>query len=123
MPDQRDLACPPLIAIEVDDLFLVGGEFHRKQLEKLKEKFAFGKWVTLKERPGGAMFNGRRIRQKADGEFQIDMQKFVEERLSEIKLDKGRGTEKKDDASEKAQMRAACGSLNWLSISFPLYNL
>ena len=45
------------------------------------------------------------------------MQKFVEERLSKVKLDKGRATQKKDDASEKekAQMRAACGSLNWLS--------
>ena len=53
-----------MIAIEVDDLFMVGGEFHRKQLEKLKGKFSFGKRVTLKECPEGAMFNGRRIRRR-----------------------------------------------------------
>eukprot|EP00434_Breviolum_minutum_P024807 symbB.v1.2.021909.t1/scaffold1920.1/size100294/3 len=73
-----------MIAIEVDDLFMTGHQVHLQRLELLKKRFVFGKFVTLKECPEGAMFNGRRIRQMEDGEFQIDMQKFVEERLSEV---------------------------------------
>ena len=63
------------------------------------------------------MFNGRRIRQKKDGEFQIDMENFVLERLHEIKLDKGKASCKKDEVTEeeRAAARAACGAFNWLS--------
>ncbi|CAL1132850.1 unnamed protein product [Cladocopium goreaui] len=106
-----------MIAIEVDDLFMVGGEMHSEQMAKLRDRFTFGKWVDLKSTPEGAMFNGRRLRQTAEGEFQIDMQKFIEERLQEVRLEKGRATQKKSEANdtEKSLMRAACGSLNWLS--------
>ena len=69
------------VAVEVDDLFMVGGDSHKRQMEKLKAKFKFGKWVRLKETEEGCAFNGRRIRQLPSGEFLIDMQKFVQERL------------------------------------------
>ena len=106
-----------MIAIEVDDLLMIGNEYHQGQLQKLKERFTFGKWVTLPETEEGAMFNGRRIRQKRDGEFQIDMMKFVEERLHEVELEKGRSSKKKEEVNEveRQKMRAACGSLNWLA--------
>ena len=106
-----------MIAIEVDDLFMVGHRMHLQRLEKLKKRFVFGKFVTLKECPEGAMFNGRRIRQLEDGEFCIDMQKFVEERLFEVPLEKGRASQKKDKATEKerSMARATCGALDWLS--------
>ncbi len=106
-----------MIAIEVDDLFMVGHQVHLQKLEKLKKRFVFGKFVTLKECPEGAMFNGRRIKQLEDGEFCIDMQKFVEERLFEVSLEKGRASQKKDKATEKekSMARATCGALNWLS--------
>ena len=61
-----------MIAIEVDDLLMIGEEEHRKCLEKLQQiqqRHNFGKWVNLKQTPEGAMFNGRRLRQKEDGEF------------------------------------------------------
>ncbi len=106
-----------MIAIEVDDLFMVGHETHLRKLECLKNRFVFGKFVTLKECPEGAMFNGRRLKQLENGEFQVDMQKFVEERLQEVELEKGRRSMKKAEATEeeKSQARAACGALNWLS--------
>lgn len=106
-----------MIAIEVDDLFMVGHEVHLRKLDSLRKRFVFGKFVTLKECEEGAMFNGRRLRQLQNGEFQIDMQKFVEERLQEVPLEKGGRSMKKAEATEeeKTQARAACGALNWLS--------
>ena len=106
-----------MLAIEVDDLLMMGHGKHLERIQKLKEKFVFGKWVTLKELPEGAMFNGRRIKQKEDGEFQIDVEKFVLERMEEIKLEKGRAGQKKEEVTEEERgaARALCGSLNWLA--------
>ncbi|CAL1161943.1 unnamed protein product, partial [Cladocopium goreaui] len=106
-----------MIAIEVDDLLMMGHAPHLEKLKLLKERFVFGKWVTLKDLEEGAAFNGRRLKQKPNGEFQIDMQKYVDERLHEVKLEKGRASQKKEEVneSERAACRAVCGALNWLS--------
>ena len=105
------------IAVEVDDLFMIGGQEHFLQMQKLREKYKFGKWVELMKEKEGCSFNGRRVRQEADFGFQIDMQKFVEERLPTIEISKGRAAMKKEAATpeEVHQARAVCGALNWLS--------
>ena len=105
------------IAVEVDDLFTVGHSKHHEQMDKLQKKYTFGKYVQLRGDEKGASFNGRRIRQQADGGFLIDMQKFVEERLNPINLPKGRASQRKEAATEeeRGQARAVCGALNWLS--------
>ena len=105
------------IAVEVDDLFMVGCEVHRERIAQLRSKFTFGKWVKLQETPEGCAFNGRRIRQLPSGEFLIDMQKFIEERLNGVILQKGRASMKKEPATEEeiSQARASCGALNWLA--------
>lgn len=105
------------IAVEVDDLFTVGHAKHHEQMEKLQKKYTFGKYVPLRGDEKGASFNGRRIRQLPDGGFLIDMQKFVEERLNPINLQKGRASQRKEPVTEeeRGQTRAVCGALNWLS--------
>ena len=105
------------IAVEVDDLFMVGHSRHWKKMEELRSKYTFGKWVWLREAEQGCAFNGRRIRQTQENGYLVDMQKFVEERLSPVKLGPGRASKKKDEATEDevAAMRALCGGLNWLS--------
>ena len=105
------------IAIEVDDLFTVGTAEHHRKMEELQRKFTFGKYMKLKDEAKGASFNGRRIRQEASGEFKVDMQKFIQERLKKVELKKGRASDKKAEADEEeiAQSRAVCGALNWLS--------
>ena len=110
-----------VIAIEVDDLFTVGHRFHHSQMSQLREKYTFGKYVCLQEEPQGASFNGRRIQQYADGSFRIDMQKFIEERLHPVTLEKGRLVNKKAFANEHevSMARATCGALNWLSKEGP----
>ncbi|CAJ1400675.1 unnamed protein product [Effrenium voratum] len=106
-----------VVAIEVDDLFVCGHEVHLEKMRQLRERFKFGKWVSLQEEADGAAFNGGRIKQKQDGSFEVDMQKFVEERLQEVPLEKGRLKDRKAAASleEISGARAVCGALNWLS--------
>ena len=101
----------------MDDLFTVGNGLHRQQMDKLRAKYTFGKYVKLEEEKNGAGFNGRRVVQHADGGFEIDMKKFVEERLHPIELEKGRRAMRKEKATEAevAKMRATCGALNWLA--------
>ena len=105
------------IAIEVDDLFTVGHDEHHKKMEQLKKKYTFGKYVRLRHESDGCAFNGRRIRQRKDGGFLVDMQKFIQERLHPVPLEKGRKTDKKAMANddEVSAARATCGALNWLS--------
>ena len=105
-----------LIAIEVDDLLSRGKGIHLEKMEQLRTLYNFGKWVNLREAPQGAAFNGRRLRMEKDGGIKIDMCKFIQERLEEIPLQKGRKSQKKElvTEEERAQARALCGSLNWL---------
>ena len=105
------------VAVEVDDLFMVWHHRHWKKMEELRSKYTFGKWVWHREAEQGCAFNGRRIRQTPENGYLVDMQKFVEERLSPVKLGLGRASKRKDEATEDevAAMRALCGGLNWLS--------
>ncbi|CAK9094398.1 Putative transposon Ty5-1 protein YCL074W, partial [Durusdinium trenchii] len=105
------------IAIEVDDLFAVGHQEHHEKMKQLRAKYTFGKYVALREEKDGCAFNGRRIRQLPDGGYLVDMQKFVEERLHPMDLEKGRKSQKKEPATpeEVSMARATCGALNWLS--------
>ena len=106
-----------LLAIEVDDILACGKGLHLKKIEELKTLYNFGKWVDLRDSTQGASFNGRRLRVGSKGEILIDMCKFIQERLHEIPLDKGRRSSKKEPVTEteRTQARALCGSLNWLS--------
>ncbi|CAE8734675.1 unnamed protein product [Polarella glacialis] len=79
-----------LIVVEIDDLFTVGHGEQKARLDKLSQRFKFGKYRSIHGDPDGASFNGRRIRQKLDYGFEVDMGKFVKERLSTVKFAKGR---------------------------------
>ncbi|CAK8987801.1 Retrovirus-related Pol polyprotein from transposon RE1 (Retro element 1) (AtRE1) [Includes: Protease RE1 [Durusdinium trenchii] len=99
-----------LLVVEVDDLFGVGDSHFYRQMETLRQRFDFGKFALLEQEPEGAGFNGRRIKQKGD-EFQIDMMKFVSERLHPVKMKAGRASCPKEPATEeeKEAVRAAVG--------------
>ena len=105
------------VAVEVDDLFMIGNEEHESRMRRLKDKYKFGKWVELRKEKDGCSFNGRRIRQEDNGGFLVDMEKFINERLNPIEVEKGRASKKKEEATdeERHAARAACGALNWLS--------
>ena len=105
------------IAAEVDDLFTFGGKLHEEKMQTLQQKFQFGKHEDVINAPNGVGFNGCRVCQFKNFEFEVDMQKFVRERLEPVQMSKGRKADAKQLAndSEVNQMRAVIGALNWLA--------
>ena len=110
----KDSKLAGLLIVEVDDILSFGDEFHYGLMQKLQERFKFGKFKYIDEETEGVGFNGRRIRMSG-ATYLIDMQKFVEERLHEIPLAVGRAQEKNAEATEQERSlaRAAIGSLTW----------
>ena len=104
-----------IVVVEVDDLLCFGNEQHDGKLKELQQRFHFGKFVQLAEEAEGASFNGRRIKCLPGGGYEIDMTKFVTERLQEVELEKGRCKDKEAAATDKeiADTRAAVGALTW----------
>ena len=102
-----------LLVVEVDDLLMMGNKEFFNHMEHLKKRFEFGKFVFIDEQKDGTSFNGRRIRSDGKSGFKIDMQKFVEERLQPVPLQKGRKAEEEATAEEREATRAAVGSLAW----------
>ena len=103
-----------LLIVEVDDILSFGDAYHYQLMEKLQERFKFGKFKYIDQEPEGVGFNGRRIRLK-NNNYLIDMQKFIEERLHEVPLAVGRAKEKDSDATEeeRSSTRASIGALTW----------
>lgn len=101
-----------LVVVEVDDLLIMGTSKFFQRFEGLKQRFEFGKFVKVKEQEEGTSFNGRRIRH-VNGDFMIDVEKFVKERLEPVSLDRGRKAEDPATPEEKERTRAVVGSLTW----------
>ena len=101
--------------MEVDDLFTFGNEAHEGRMAQLRERFRFGKYEVVMHSSEGVGFNGRRVKQLPNYDFEVDMTKFVCERLEPVALGKGRTSDVKELAndSEIAQMTAVIGGLNW----------
>ena len=82
---------------------------------RVQERFRFGKYKGLQQEEQGTSFNGRRIQQSSDFTISVDMCKFVTERLSEVRLARGRKSEPDSPATddERRQTSVAIGSLAW----------
>jgi hypothetical protein len=74
--------------LEIDDVLEFGDEDHRSLMEALEQEIKFGKRVKLKDSNEGIFFAGRRLRQKEDSSFLVDMEEFIHKRLDEVKLEK-----------------------------------
>eukprot|EP00435_Cladocopium_sp_Y103_P071079 s134_g36.t1 len=101
-----------MVAVEIDDLLMFGGEEHEAKMSQLRKRFTFGKVEPLDEK--GANFNGRRLRCIQDTVL-VDMKAFVEERLEKVQLSPQRLKQKHERLTdeETGLVRKVCGSLNW----------
>ena len=104
-----------VIVIEIDDVLAFGYGIHDAALTRLRQKFKPGKFKKLQELADGTTFNGRRIRQAADFQLLVDMEKYVQERLFPMKLERGRRSNPDAEATaeEKQKARAVIGALAW----------
>ena len=71
-----------LVVVKVDGLLTVGNEVRYQVMGALRQELNFGKFKMVQDEASGASFNARRIRQFADYSFELDMAKFIVERLS-----------------------------------------
>jgi len=102
-----------VVEVEVDDLLTLGDEAHFAKMQELQRRFKFGKFKFLDEEQQGVSFNGRRLRMDEHGTYHIDMQKFIEERLREVKLEVGRAAMKEVNAQRKNALMPVIGALTW----------
>ena len=82
-------------------------------MQRPRERFRFGKYKWLQQEEQGTSFNGRRIQQASDFRISVDMYKFVTERLSEVKLARGRRSEP-DSPATNDERRATDESHHWI---------
>ena len=105
-----------IICVEIDDL--LGGGCSPKfydAVQQLRKRYQFGKWKSLMDEP--TEYGGRTIKQHRDYGFQISMTRYLKDKSSEIKLERGRGKDQTAPATpaEITQMRGVVGKLNWAS--------
>ena len=104
-----------IIIIEIDDLLNFGRGVHAEKLAQLQQRFRFGKFKKLQDLAEGTMFDGRPLKQLQDYTLEVDMQKYVIERLAPMHLERGRRSRPDDPATEdeRNRFRGAVGSLAW----------
>eukprot|EP00971_Amphidinium_carterae_P332368 6466496-Amphidinium_carterae.1 len=113
--NKDDKLCGAVI-VETDDLLFggKGGEFRQAMLN-IRESFRFGHWQSLKHQP--ADYSGRRIVQRADFGFEVEMVSYLREKATNIALTRERRQQPTDPLTdeERTQYRGLIGSLTWAS--------
>jgi len=105
------------VLLDVDDLVEAGSPEHRKMMENFYKKYQFGKVLRVKDAgEAGTLVIGRRVRQRADHSFEVDMNDYARDRLQEIKTPRGylSNTAEIDEKMLK-QVQGVVGGINWLA--------
>ena len=91
-----------------DDVADSGNERHRSLMEKLQERFRFGKYRSIRNAEEGT-FNGRKLWQYDDYSVKSSMQEYIEKRVQQIPLSKERAKHLNDAVTEeeRANLRSA----------------
>eukprot|EP00439_Symbiodinium_sp_Y106_P068096 s466_g11.t1 len=101
-----------MILLEVDDFNIAAQPSYEEELlEKLRQRFVFGKWLR-----GEADFNGRRVR-ITDTDVFMHQEKYVLEKLKAIELSKNRRAQKDSPLleGELEAFRSMLCRVSWLS--------
>lgn len=97
-----------------DDVADSGNQRHRKLMEKLQERFRFGKYRSIRNAEGGT-FNGRKLWQYDDYGVKSSMQDYIEKRVHQIPLSRERPNHLTDAVTEqeRAILRSAGMVQHW----------
>eukprot|EP00971_Amphidinium_carterae_P139108 2756919-Amphidinium_carterae.4 len=107
-PETQELA--GIVLLQVDDL-LGGGEHpgFKKAVQKLRERYRFGKWRLLSE---GTEFNGRHLHQMSRSKITVDMKAFLQ-KIAPIPVN----MKQQITPEVVTQYRGLVGSLSWATRS------
>eukprot|EP00971_Amphidinium_carterae_P266178 5279948-Amphidinium_carterae.1 len=98
-----------LMVLLVDDMLEGGGSKHDECMADLKKRFNLGKHVKL-SRPGGALFNGRRLTQDPrDYSIRCSMKDYIDEKMEQLTIPKKKrqATQKKPPKDSEIPLNAA----------------
>ena len=103
-----------VVALHVDDLCMGGDNHFRERVQdKLREMFPFKHWKV-----GKAEFLGKWLEQQNDGSIKVSQEQYASELQSlVISQERRRQKEERVTESERQNMRAALGGINWLVTS------
>jgi hypothetical protein len=101
-----------VVLLDVDDILQGGNQRHAKKMEMLRAKLKFGKWNEA-----GGEYLGRTLTQQPDGEIQVSMRRYVEDKLTSVRLPPQRRKDPKAPLvpAEISQLRGVGGSLQWVT--------
>ena len=111
-----------LLALHVDDLLVAtdGSSETQEAVRLLVDRFPFGEWQKIVERPEGISYCGKEIvleKEKGENVVVLRQRGFVDGRLETIPLSKERKTDL--DAAvtsdEQTDFRSVLGALQWLA--------
>eukprot|EP00971_Amphidinium_carterae_P122614 2427689-Amphidinium_carterae.1 len=106
-----------LMIVLTDDVLEAGDADHCRRVMLLRDKFRFGKYVSLQSTPGGGVFNGRRVYQLPTYEIITSMKDYIETKLEEIVIPKSR---KRDTTvalteAERSSFRGILQKVMWIA--------
>eukprot|EP00439_Symbiodinium_sp_Y106_P072909 s1629_g13.t1 len=107
--------CAGLVLLDVDDFVQNGNDRHQLLMEELRGRFRFGKWREVYNHFGEYL--GRTVRQLADFEIRVDMERYICEKLKPVVLARKRlqdGEDAQLTDHEVSFLRGAAGSLLWV---------
>ena len=111
-----------IIVIHVDDLMIAGQNDPENEalVEKLRQRFPFGEWDKVMNKPSGITYCGKEIRlDDVDGERCIKMSQhhFASGRLELIPIsaDRMKDVEATVTEAERTDFRSVLGALQWMA--------
>ena len=107
--------CAGLVLLDVDDFVQGGNDRHQLLMEELRGRFRFGKWREVYNHFGEYL--GRTVRQLADFEIRVGMERYICEKLKPVVLARKRlqdGEDAQLTDHEVSLLRGAAGSLLWV---------
>ena len=110
------------MVVHVDDLMFChdGSEMGKRVAEKLANRFPFGTWDRVAEKPCGVTYCGKEIRLQSEaGRKQVVLSQdgFIDGRLEEMEVsrERRRRPEMYATEEERGNFRSVVGSLQWLA--------
>ena len=76
-----------------------GGTWHQELYFKMRDKYRFGRYVSIKN-PAGGVFNGRRLVQKDGCSIFATMVDFIDRKVKETPLSRDRSKRHNDQVTE-----------------------
>eukprot|EP00971_Amphidinium_carterae_P170330 3374854-Amphidinium_carterae.1 len=106
-----------LLIILTDDILEAGDTDHCRRIASLRQRFRFGKYISLKSTPGGGVFNGRRVYQLPSYELVTSMKDYIETKLDEVTIPKQRKKNVADSLSEteRSVFRGILQKVMWIA--------